>query len=194
MNFKFLRNPVRLCQIGAIAVTSSIGLGVTAIYVDGSRSAIQTADYAIVYGNKVHVNGEPSQRLKERLNAGLELYENGKVKAVMVSGGFGKEGHDEAIVMAAYLEESGIPSKDIIVDSHGNNTHLTSVNAAELLGTDSSVIAVSQLYHLSRARLSLHNNGFEAVGSSYPSFTERRDIYSYLREVPAWLKYWVKGD
>ena len=112
----------------------------------------------------------------------------------MVSGGFGKEGHDEAIVMGAYLEAAGIPNEDIVVDSNGNNTHLTSVNAAELIGTDSSVIAVSQLYHLSRARLSLRNNGFEEVGSSYPAFTERRDIYSYLREVPAWLKYWVKGD
>lgn len=194
MNFKFLRNPVRLCQIGAIACASSVGLGVSAIYVDGSRDILQTADYAIVYGNKVEVNGKPSQRLKERLDQGLELYEAGKVKAVLVSGGFGKEGHDEAIVMGKYLEAAGIPSADIIVDSQGNNTHLTSVNAAKLLGTDSSVIAVSQMYHLSRARLSLQNNGFEEVGSSYPIFTERRDIYSYLREVPAWLKYWLKGE
>ncbi|OKH17895.1 vancomycin high temperature exclusion protein [[Limnothrix rosea] IAM M-220] len=193
MNFKLFRNPVRLCKIGTIALISSTSLALSAIYLDGSRSAIQTADYAIVYGNKVHPNGAPSQRLQARLDRAIALHQNDKVKKVMVSGGFGKEGHDEAIVMAKYLEEKGIPSDEIVIDSLGNNSHLTAVNAAELLDTDSSVIAVSQVYHLSRAKLSLRNNGFQKVGSAHPPIFERFDVYSSLREVPAWLKYWISG-
>lgn len=178
-------------KILAIACASGMSLAITALYVDGARSSIHQADYAIVYGNKVHPNGIPSKRLQARLDKAIELFSHHQVSGIVVSGGVGKEGQDEAVVMAQYLQQYGVPQNMIIVDSQGNNSHLTALNAAHLIGPDSSVIAVSQLFHLSRAKLSLRNAGFQSVGSAYPLFLEARDLYSTMRELPAWLKYWL---
>ncbi|MGB2926023.1 MAG: YdcF family protein [Limnothrix sp.] len=191
MSFKSRLKPLSKLKIPAIACISFFSLAVGALYIDGARSEIQQANFAIVYGNQVQPDGVPSPRLQARLDKALQLFETGQVANVLVSGGVGKEGHDEAVVMAQYLQDAGVPKNRLVVDSQGNNSHLTAVNSAELLGTEKSVIAVSQLFHLSRAKLSLRNAGFESVGSAYPMFVEGRDIYSTFREIPAWLKYWV---
>lgn len=190
-NLKRFNKVKPLVKALAIGFGSSVGIAIAVLYVDGGRSPIQTADFAIIYGNKVHPNGVPSKRLQARLDRGVALFQAGRVTGVMVSGGIGKEGQDEAVVMAAYLQQQGIPKSAIVVDSAGYNSHFTAVSAAQLLGTQSSVIAVSQLYHLSRAKLSLRNNGFTAVGSAYPMFFEIRDLYSTVRELPAWMQYWL---
>jgi vancomycin permeability regulator SanA len=194
MSLKSCLKPLRKLKIPAIACISFLGLAVGALYIDGARSEIQQANFAIVYGSKVQPDGVPSPRLQARLDKALQLFETGRVANVLVSGGVGKEGHDEAVVMAQYLQDAGVPKNRLVVDSQGNNSHLTAVNSAELLGTEKSVIAVSQLFHLSRAKLSLRNAGFESVGSAYPMFVEGRDIYSTFREIPAWLKYWLRKD
>lgn len=168
-------------------------LCVFAIYVDSHGKRDFVADVGIVYGNKVELNGSPSSRLEARLLAALYLYKTNQIEKVLVSGGVGAEGYDEAKIMETYLVSNGIPSTDIQVDSKGNNTHLTALNAAAFLGQGVSVVAISQRYHLSRAKLSLRNAGFDLVYGFAPDFTELRDAYSYVREVPAWFKYWVKG-
>jgi vancomycin permeability regulator SanA len=185
-----LKIQLRYLKVPAIALSSSVAIAVVLLYGDGAHSELQRADYAIVYGNQVQPNGIPSKRLQARLDRAEALFQAGQVTGIMVSGGIGKEGYDEALVMAQYLQQKGIPQTQIVVDSVGYNSHFTAVSAAQLLGTNHSVIAVSQLYHLSRAKLSLRNNGFTAVGSAYPLFFEVRDLYSSLREIPAWLQYW----
>ena len=73
-------------------------LAILAIWIDGATSHYQASHYAIVLGNKVHLSGEPSQRLQARLSRALLLYQRGMtVKQIIVSGGVGKEGHDEAL-------------------------------------------------------------------------------------------------
>jgi len=163
---------------------------VSALYLDSNEPAIPTADYAIVYGNKVEITGIPSNRLAARLNAATQLYHEKKIEHIIVSGGTGKEGFDEAKVMLEYLVSQNIPESIIITDADGYTSHKTSVNAAHLIGTDSSVIAVSQRYHVSRTKLSLRNAGFHNVQGFYPDHYEFRDIYATFRELPAWLKYW----
>ena len=51
-------------------------------------------------------------------------------------------------------------------------------------------IVVSQLYHVSRAKMAFEQEGFTHVGSAYPRYFERRDVYASLRELPAWVSYW----
>ena len=168
-------------------------IAVSAIFIDGSNSNDFKADVGIVYGNKVETNGEPSTRLSARLNAAVFLYNSNLVKKLIVSGGFGKEGFDEAKVMAEYLLDKGVVGSDIYIDSNGYNSHMTSENAFKLLGEDSSVavVAISQKYHVSRAKMSLNNAGFENVYGFSPDYSEVRDIYAYFREVLAWFKYWL---
>ncbi|MCG7499708.1 YdcF family protein [Vibrio sp. Of7-15] len=166
-------------------------LCIAAIYVDSRNSTGFVADVGVVYGNKVEVTGLPSKRLEARLLAALELYTKKQVGKLIVSGGIGIEGYDEAQIMASYLISQGVSEDDILIDNLGYNSHSTSLNAAKLLSNKTSVVAISQQYHISRAKLSLRNAGFQYVYGYSPHFVELRDVYSYFREAPAWLKYWA---
>lgn len=178
-------------MLGALSIIFT--LCILAIYVDSHGKTNFVADVGIVYGNKIEPDGSPSDRLEARLAAALYLYQHHQIESIFVSGGTGPEGFDEAMVMKDYLIVKGIPSKDIDVDSSGINTHLTSLHAVSKFGQGMSVVAISQRYHLSRAKLSLKHAGFDEVYGYAPDYTELRDTYSYVREVPAWLKYWMKG-
>ena len=70
-----------------------------AICVDGFTDENARADAAVVFGNKVLMIGVPSPRLQARLDAARSLYEKKLVLKILVSGGIGKEGFDEALVM-----------------------------------------------------------------------------------------------
>jgi vancomycin permeability regulator SanA len=169
-------------------------LAIAAIWVDGATSHYETSDYAIVLGNQVHPSGEPSQRLKARLLCAASLYNEGSAKQIIVSGGIGKEGHDEAVVMQHFLMSKGIPNDKIIVDSNGYTTRMTAQNTHRLVTNKEAapIIVVSQLYHLSRTKMAFRQAGFKQVGAAYADYFERRDIYASLREVAAWGKYWLK--
>ncbi|MFG1490744.1 YdcF family protein [Oceanospirillum sp. HFRX-1_2] len=164
---------------------------VFAIYFSGLAREDFSADYAIVYGNTVHENGEPSVQLKARMAAALKLYHSDRVEKIIVSGGLGKEGHDEATVMARYMVDQGVVPQDVLVDSKGYNSHATSFNAAELVGIHASVVAVSQHYHIARTRLSLRHAGFSEVYGYYPEYYTWKDFFSVSREIPALVKYWL---
>ena len=166
-------------------------LGICALYFDAYNFEDVRADYAVVFGNKVEIDGRVSDRLEARLLAAFELYQSKKVKKIAVSGGIGVEGYDEASVMAAYLISKGVPNTDVLLDHNGDNSHQTSKNVANIVGVNSSVVAVTQQYHISRAKMFLEHAGFVNVKGHYPHFYELRDVYSAIREVLAWIKYWV---
>jgi len=177
---------------------SIIGFGVLAIvimtlYIDANQTCSIKMKWGIVYGNHVYLNGNPSARLKARLDAAFELYQMDKIQKIFVSGGTGKNGYNEAKAMFHYLIKKGVLSKNIVKDPLGFTSSKTSQNAFQLLGGDENVVAISQQFHISRTKLSLHNAGFKNICGYYPRYFEWRDIYSTLREVPAWIKYWLMG-
>ena len=168
------------------------GFAIAAIWLDGVTTGYEKSEYAVVLGNQVYPSGEPSERLQARLNRAAELFREGTVEKIIVSGGFGKEGYDEASVMKRYLEAQGIPAATVIADSYGKNTALTAWKASEILHVklQKPVIVVSQLYHLSRSKMAFQHVGFTQVGAAYPLYFEWRDVYASLRELPAWVSYW----
>ncbi|MDA9129245.1 YdcF family protein [Candidatus Gracilibacteria bacterium] len=150
--------------------------------------------YTVIYGSKVELDGEPSRRLQARLSAGLDVYDEFGGK-IIVSGGVGIEGFDEAEVMKEYLVERGVNEDDIIQDSDGYTTRKTSENAFQIITErerkieEVQVIGVSQWFHIPRVKLSLRQEGFQNVSGISPKYFEVRDIYSFLREIPAYIKY-----
>lgn len=155
------------------------------IVCDGLIDNISTSDVIVVLGNKVELDGSPSQRLKSRLDKAFELYENSVSSLVLVSGGIGKEKFDEAKVMKAYLVEKGVPSEQIFEDNQGYNSFKSAVNTKKFL-TDKnlhSALVVTNYYHISRTRLAFKIAGVEEVNSSHANYFEVRDLYSIPREI-----------
>ena len=152
------------------------------------------ADSAIVFGNTVDSSGAPSRRLAARLDAALGLYEARRVRYVLVSGGVGKEGFDEADVMARWLRARGVPDSALIVDSRGLDTRATCANARRLLAARhaGSVDVVTQWFHVPRAVLAARRAGLDVRGAAWPRFCEPRDAYSFARELVAYPVYALK--
>ena len=166
-------------------------INIITIYIDSGEYPKESVDFAIIYGNKVKNKLEPSNRLKARLDACISLYNSLSIKKIIVSGGVDDNGFDESFVMQNYLVENGIGMENIIKDSLGINTHTTSKNLEKLINKNDSIVAISQKYHISRIKLSLKNNGYKNIYTHYPNYYEIRDIYSIIRELPAWIKYYI---
>nr|WP_306812933.1 YdcF family protein [Paenibacillus soyae] len=155
---------------------------------------LRRVDVAVVLGNKVEVNGQPSERLQARLDKAVELYNQGYFRLVIVSGGIGKEGFDEAKVMKFYLIDKGVPEEKIIEDNKGYNSQMTAQNASKIMNDLKldSVMVVTQYFHVSRTKLAFKKLGIQEVYSAHAAFFEPRDIYSMIREFPAYYKYLIK--
>lgn len=164
------------------------------IVVDGVTDRLGRADVAIVLASKVERDGRPARSLQARLNKARELYEQGLFDRLIVSGGVGREGYDEALVMRDYLVERGIPAERIHVDSEGVNTYQTARNAAgtmEAEGYESALI-VTQYFHIPRARMALRRFGVSEIYTAHAEIVRWRDLYSIPREVAAWIAYQFK--
>ncbi len=112
-------------------------------------------------------------------------------KNIIVSGGLGREGFDEAVVMKNHLLNRGAPQDKIFVDSLGVTTAATARNAAAIANERhwSSVFVISQYFHIPRCRLALSQAGINHVYSAHARYFELRDIYSIFREVIGYLAY-----
>jgi len=157
----------------------------------GLKDHMGKADIALVLGNTVNTDGTPSPRLRARLDKTLELYREGYFPTIIVSGGIGIEGYDEAKVMGDYLVSHGVPADQIIMDNEGINTYASAKKTLQIIreSNKKSVFVVSQYFHLPRARLTLERLGISPVYSAHANFFEWRDIYSSLREVVAYISY-----
>jgi uncharacterized SAM-binding protein YcdF (DUF218 family) len=161
---------------------------------DGLRDEIHPADVAIVPGNTVERDGQPSARLRARLDKTLELYRGGLFGHVIVSGGVGVEGFDEAEVMKRYLVSRGVPEARVIADGGGATTYLTARNAAEIMKRNEwrSALVVTQYFHVARTRLAVESCGVGPVYSAHAEYFELRDMYSLAREVIGYGAYLVR--
>jgi len=162
------------------------------ITIDGLVDSTEnTADVIVILGNKVEETGLPSDRLAARLDRGAELFNNQKSTRILVSGGIGETGFSESEAMKDYLINAGIPQDAIFEDSSGINTAATAENTKHFLEENelTDVIIVSQFYHITRTRCAFKKKEVAIVGSAHARFFEDRDLYSVIREFPAFYKY-----
>ncbi|EMJ88236.1 YdcF family protein [Leptospira meyeri] len=151
--------------------------------------------FALVLGNKVELNGMPSDRLQARLDRAITLYKENLIQKIIVSGGIGKEGFDEAKVMKKYLISQGLDANLIIEDNFGYTTERSAENLKEILksNTSETILIISQYYHLPRSNYLVKSAGFDNTKTSYARYIEIRDLYSIFRETIA-LPYVMIGN
>jgi vancomycin permeability regulator SanA len=185
------RSLLKRLLVGLFAGGLAVILGMATITVAGLRDDLGHADVALVLGSTVNPDGTLSPRLQARLERTVELFKDGWFGHVIVSGGVGKEGHDEAVAMKDYLTAHGVPESQIIVDGHGNTTFDSARNTRDIAHRQhfQSVLVVSQYFHLPRARLALERFHFAKVYSAHAHFWELRDLYSIFRESVGYLSY-----
>jgi SanA protein len=132
--------------------------------------------YAIVLGNRVGSDGEPSDELAARLETALALYRAGRAGKIVASG-MVRRAYDEPRAMAAWLRAHGVAPGDIVTDGGGHRTSATMADAAAL-GIRAALV-VTQGYHLPRALYLARHAGIDALG--VPAESRRTGWGSHLK-------------
>ena len=128
-----------------------------------SPEKVQESDAIIVLGAYVYPNGRLSDMLKDRVDTGLELFNNGKGKKLLLSGDHGRTTYDEVNGMKNYVKTKGIKGEDIFLDHAGFSTYETMYRARDVFKAK-KVIIVTQEYHLKRAVYIARKLGLDAYG------------------------------
>ena len=154
-----------------------------AVYPDEKIPAAEY-DCILILGCSVLATGTPSAMLKDRLDRGISLYNEGLAPKIIVSGDHGSAEYDEVNAMKNYCLEHGVPSEDVFMDHAGFSTYESLYRARDIFQAD-NIIIVSQKYHLYRAIYTARALGFEAVAVSADYHRYRGQAYREVREILA---------
>ena len=165
----------------------------------GSTDYRRPADVAVVFGARVYADGQPSPLLADRIRTAVDLYKSGDVPILIMSGGDGVDGYNEAQVMRDVAVGAGVDPAAILVDPDGNSTEATVNDVRAILSTRAKdpalerVIAVSQAYHLPRIQLAFGTIGIDVLTVPAAEAQPIRELpLLMLREVPAFWAYYVR--
>lgn len=148
---------------------------------------LQRADAGLVLGARVWPDGRPSLFLRQRVEAGVALYERGLVpKLILTGSGYNREGLDETAAMERTALNLGVPAADLILDPSGHDTRASALNARS--AGMNSIIVCSQEFHLPRAVWLCRSVGLAAQGAFPPIHMRKHTALGYVREVPATWK------
>jgi len=142
---------------------------------------------AIVLGAYVSPDGRLCDMLKDRMDAAVELYWEGKVQKLLLTGDHGRRSYDEVNHMRRYAESRGVPAEDIFLDHAGFNTYDSMYRAKSIFRVDSAVV-ITQDFHLPRALFIARSLGLNAVGVAADKYRYVGVEQYYLREIPARAK------
>ena len=143
---------------------------------------------AIVFGAGLWRNGTPTPVLKDRIETAVELYQNGKVQKLLMSGDNRFIDYNEPGAMREYALSLGVPDEDIVLDYAGRRTYDTCYRARAIFGVDQAIL-VTQAFHMPRAVYICNQLGVEATGvvADNRYYRKMSRLYWNLRELPAIL-------
>ena len=119
---------------------------------------------ALVLGTAKYLRGgQINYYFKYRIDATVELFKAGKIRAIIVSGDNGSKDYDEPTTMRDDLVARGIPIEYIRIDYAGFRT-LDSIVRAEAIFDLEDYIIISQQFHLERAIYLAHAKGQKVIG------------------------------
>ncbi|MYL49105.1 YdcF family protein [Halobacillus litoralis] len=150
------------------------------------------ADAAIVLG-AAQWNGKPSPVFEGRLKQGIELYKEGRVEYLILTGGKSEQAaSSEAEVGKDYAMEHGVKEEDILFEDRSLITEDNLSNAKEVSHEKGirSFLIVSDQFHLKRAvamakHLNMKVEGVPTQYSAYKSMETK--VPFFLREWGYWM-------
>ena len=136
---------------------------------------------ALVLGCPKQVSGWPNPFFENRIAAAAELYRNGKVEYLIVSGDNHIYSYDEPTDMKDGLVARGVPAERIYPDYAGFRTLDSVVRVKEVFGQEQITI-VSQKFHNERAIFLARHHGIDAIGFNAPDVAMQYGAKTLLRE------------
>ena len=148
----------RLKLLGALIGLVALYLAATFldVWLTSRREFTGDASAAIVLG-AAQYNGQPSPVLRGRLDHAAELYFDGTVDVLVVTGG-NQEGDITTEAKAGYdylRETAGVPDEQLRLEVDGKSTYESLAATARFLAREgiTEVVIVTDPYHARRAQL-----------------------------------------
>jgi len=116
-------------------------------------------EYGVVFGAYVLEDQSLSDAARERIEAAIQLYHQGKIQRLFISGD--NRSNQQADAIAMYAQKHGVAASDIVVDRLGIDTHDTCRHFAKVA---SEGILITQWFHLPRAMYMCERDGVAVVG------------------------------
>jgi len=137
--------------------------------------------------NKYVADGVINEYYVERINAGVELFNSGKIEYILVSGDNAHVSYDEPRLMKASLVEAGIPKERIYSDYAGFRTLDTTVRAKEVFKLE-NLTFISQSFQNQRGVFIGKNIDIDIVAYNADGPDEKLTIKTEVREIFAKIK------
>lgn len=165
----------------------------TRAYHSSSVEDLPEAPVGLVLGCSERLpNGRLNLYFLKRMDAAARLYQQGKVRHLLVSGDNGTKDYDETLAMKLALIRRGVPESAITRDHAGFDTLDSVVRSREIFGVD-RVIIVSQSFHNARAVYLARHHGQEAWGYDAPDLHGPVAKKTRMREKLARVKALVEA-
>jgi uncharacterized SAM-binding protein YcdF (DUF218 family) len=149
----------------------TVGLLASRIYTFSNSGSDGPADAAIVLGAAMW-GSQVSPVFKERINHGIDLYQNRKVRKLIFTGGQGNSTEPtESSAARRYALQRGVPASDILIEEKSHTTYENIVYAKQIADAHGlrKVLIVSDPLHMKRAVAMARDVGLVADPSPTPS-------------------------
>lgn len=132
----------------------------------------QNYDIGIVLGGYTNFNIKPRERYNfstnaNRLTQALELYKDGKIKKILLTGGTGsliKQSSKEANEIKSFLLKMGVVENDLIIEARSRNTHENAVFTKQLLEKEfpnTKCLLITSAFHMRRSKACFRKENLE---------------------------------
>ena len=193
-NYFELRTLVRtIVAVVMLLVFSLLYVWNVKVY-DESKLVKAKYDYGFIPGAAVYSRGKPSPIFEARIRKALELYREGIIKNILLTGGKAPGEISESESAFKYLTNLGVPKKDIVIENRSSTTtEQIKYLRSEILSVKNSntVLIISDGFHLSRIIQIAKFFQLKTVGvSSDYSMSLSKTIFYRARESVALLLFW----
>lgn len=190
------KKPIAIAIVVPIVIIAAVCINTYRIYRYGADRVyldfedVENHEIGILFGAGVKSNREPGQPLVDRLEVTAELYEQGKIEKILITGDNSDSHYNETDVMKEYLvEKHEVPESDIILDEHGNRTYDSCIRARDLFEVEEALL-ITQGFHLPRSIYTCEKLGIESVGISATMHDYEEMTYFKAREFLAISRAW----
>jgi vancomycin permeability regulator SanA len=150
---------------------------------------------AVVLGAAVWSDNKPSPSLEFRVDKAAELYKNGSVNKIQLTGGNAPGELSEAEVSLNHILKKGIDKRDVWIEKYTTST----IEQVRFIKNDlirekkiNSIIIVSDVYHLQRVKEICRFYNIKAnIAASNLNLKTDKIIFYQLRECLALLLFWL---
>jgi vancomycin permeability regulator SanA len=185
---------ISLLLVGGIVLIGTLLL--SPISSDIAETAQRDYDAGVILGAAVWSGDRPSPVLRERINTGYDLLDNGTVQFLVLTGSNAPGELSEAEVARNELLKRGADPTRIVIETRTRSTveQVMFIRNQLLKQGWRSFLIISDQFHLTRALEICDFNGIDAQGVSSESPLGPQNLALYhVRESVALVLYWMFG-